>query len=399
LQDFNKTVWSEEVRLSSSGDSALKWLIGAFAQGINTYTVQQQILQPLLFDIPDAYSHSQTSYAVFGNATYDLDRWSFEGGLRLAYYDNQMQDKTDALNIPPTLFGSLTTDPVCAPCTGTVKKVEVMPMASVSYHVSPDIMTYLTIARGFEPADLNDEPVPNASVSTLGCIIFGCQTDDVHAFNPEYVLSYELGVKSTLLDNRLRLNADVFYLDYTNRLFEVGTFVGTQITTFEKNLGSSHSYGLELDAKYVPIDDLALSAGLGLTRAFFDKASDNILGVVYDLKGNEAPFAPAYQATLAVDWHHPLTDNVAVGARVSARLFGRSWWDGLDRFQQRPYQVVDAGLWFDIGEHWTLAAHVKNLFDERYNTFYVDQSESGAPFNEASIGAPRQAFASVTVRY
>ena len=154
-----------------------------------------------------------------------------------------------------------------------------------------------------------------------------------------------------------------------------------------------------MDAEYVPIDDLTLTAGLGMTRAVFGQAPIIINGTPYNLDGHSGPDTPAYQATLAADWHKPLTDDLTFGAHVDARLFGRSFWDGIDQYQQSPYQVVDASVRLEYADHWTLAAYVKNLFDERYNTFFVPASESGAPYNEASIGAPRQAFVSLSVSY
>jgi len=83
---FQKRVLSEELRLASNDSSDLRWLLGAFAQGIDTNNVQitnvglaaitgnqqdSQIIQrvPLLFD------HEQRDYALFGNAIYQLSRW------------------------------------------------------------------------------------------------------------------------------------------------------------------------------------------------------------------------------------------------------------------------------------------------------------------------------------
>jgi len=265
-------------------------------------------------------------------------------------------------------------------------------------------MAYVTVARGFEGADLTDEAIANPPPFDFTV------TDVVHAFKPEYALSYELGWKSTLFDNRLRLNGALFLIEYTHRLFEVGKFVGSAINTFEQNVGSSRNYGFELDAEYVPFDDLTLSAGLGLTRAIFGQGFviDNA-GIcpvdpaaslsTCNLKGLSGPNTPDYQVTLAADWHRTLTDSLVLGTRVSARLLGRSWWDGFNRFKQRPYQVVDAGLRLEFEDHWILAGQVKNVFNEKYNTFYADGSETGAPFNVAGVGAPRQAFVSLTARY
>jgi outer membrane receptor protein involved in Fe transport len=69
------------------------------------------------------------------------------------------------------------------------------------------------------------------------------------------------------------------------------------------------------------------------------------------------------------------------------------------RVEQSHYQVVNPGLSLDIGNHWTVRAHVENVFDVRYNTFYAAAAETASPFNVAGINRPRQWFVGVTGRY
>jgi iron complex outermembrane receptor protein len=395
-QDFGKNVISEELRLSSSGNSPLKWLVGAFAQQIDSSALQIQQAwlvatigspvgeMPLGPPSVTSYRHTNRDYAIFGNASYDLGNWTLEGGLRVGYFDNTMTDTTG----------------VCGPCSGKVSEVDVLPKGSIGYHFSKDVMAYVTIARGDEEGDLTDNPDPSGQ-------------DEVLPFKTEFALSYEAGVKTQLFDHRLILNAAAFYINYTNRIFEVGQFVGGGIFTFNANVGSSRNYGFEVDAQARATSELSFTGGLGVTRAVFGAAT--VLdgnGNPLNTNGHQGPDTPAYQATLAADWRHHLTDDLVLNARIDARLVGRSFWDaagcnaaspgcpfqGADTIQS-PYQIVNAGVSLDLGKHLSIGAHVENLFDVRYNTFYADLSETGSPFNVAGINRPRQWFVNLTARY
>jgi iron complex outermembrane receptor protein len=406
-QDFGKSVWSEELRLSSSGAGPFKWLIGGFIQQINSTAVQVQTLGaaaipgdpasvtllPFLgADTFTAYRHTNRDYAIFGNASYDLGNWTFEGGLRVGYFNNTMTDDATALT-----GGAFT----CGPCAGKASELDVLPKGSIDYHFSKDVMAYFTIARGDEEGDFTDNP------NDVG-------VNEVLPFKTEYALSYETGVKTELLDHRLILNAAAFYIDYTNRIFEIGKIGASGgIFTFEANVGSSTNYGFELEAQGRVTPEFTINAGLGTTRAVFGAATVlDGAGNPLNTNGHEGPETPNYEATLAGDWRHHLTDDLVLNARIDARFVGRSFWDaagcnavtagcpfqGADSIQ-RPYQIVNAGVSLDVGRHWSIGAHVENLFDVRYNTLYADLSESGAPYNIAQINKPRQWFVNVSARF
>jgi len=401
-QDFGKSVWSQELRLSSSGSSSFKWLAGAFVQRINSNALQIQSLgiAPSIGSPVDAimlapgaltpgpisdveYRHVNRDYAIFGDASYDLGNWTLEAGLRIARFDNTMTDTTTS----------------CDPCFGRVKgNADVLPTASIAYHFSKDVMAYVTVARGDEKGDLSDNPIT---------------VNEVLPFKTEFALSYEAGVKSSLFDRRLNLNIAAFYIDYTNRIFEVGKYIGTGIFTFETNVGSSRNYGFELDASARLPLDLTVSGGVGVTEAIFGPVTFfDGFGNPVSAGGNQAPNTPAYQATLAVDWRHNLHDDLVLGARVDSRFIGRSYWDSAGcsalapgcpyegfRAKQTAYQVVNAGVSLDVGKYWSLGAHLMNVFDVKYNTFYAAASEIGSPYNVAGINRPRQWLVNVNARF
>jgi outer membrane receptor protein involved in Fe transport len=301
----------------------------------------------------------------------------------------------------------------------------VLPKASVDYQFTKDVMGYLTISRGDEEADFTE----NTDAAGV---------NEVLPYKTEFALSYEAGVKTTLFDRHLTLNVAGFYIDYKNRLFEITQFTPSGYFTYTDNIGSSQNYGFEFEAALRPTSELSLTAGLGVTRAIFGNAIfKDGYGNLVNASGNQAPYTPEYQGTLAIDWRHHLSDDLVLDSSVNTRFVGRSYWDSAGcsgnvnlaavtalntppynvppaniptpaylacpsngfRYEQSPYQIVNAGVALDIGKYWSVGAHVENVFDTRYNTWFSAASESGAPYNIAELNRPRQWFVRVTARY
>src|SRR5258708_8530462 len=117
----------------------------------------------------------------------------------------------------------------CGACWAGAEGSEVLPKASISYQLANDVLGYFSVSRGFEAGDVNDEPDQNGN-------------DIVHSYKPKHALSYELGMKSTLIDHRLRLNAAAFFIHYDNPLFEPSKIMRPCITQIKQNITSSSNY-------------------------------------------------------------------------------------------------------------------------------------------------------------
>jgi iron complex outermembrane recepter protein len=363
-------VGSEELRLANTGDDPLKWLVGLFALAndprtfTNTVSFNGDPSNPASLDDPTQYSAQNTNvvqrhreYALFGNVSYDWAKWTFETGLRADYNNSSLAD---------TIYD----------ISNEQHATEILPKFSASYHFDKDVMAYATVSRGFQPGDLVEE--------------FDAQGNPlVGRYRAETTWNYEVGLKSTFFD-RVRLNAAAFYIDYDNRLFQTVAFEANQFVQVTDNIGASHNYGAEFDLSMVLTRDLLLTTSFGVTEAVWGNVPyyDPDLNQETNLSGRTAPYVPAYQGTISLDWSHHLFDGLTVGARADTTLVGQQNWDPTDHYQQPAHQIVNFGLRLE-GEKWTIAAHVFNAFNKLYNTEFASAAEVQAPFNVAGIGRPR----------
>ena len=363
-------VGSEELRLANRDAGPFRWLIGVFAQAndpsvfTDTRSFNGDPSNPASLADPTQYSDEDTDvvqrhreYAVFGNTSYDWSKWTFEAGLRADYNNSSL---TDALH------------GVSNEQHGT----EILPKFSASYHFDKDVMGYATIARGFQPGDLVEE------FDAAGNPFAG-------KYRPETTWNYELGFKSTFFD-RLRFNAAVFYIQYQDRLFQTVALEANQFVQVTTNIGPSHNYGAEFDVSARLTRELLLTASMGVTEAVWGNVPfyDLDLNVPTNLNGRTAPYTPAYQGSLSLDWSHHLTENLVLGARADTSFVGQQNWDPTDHYQQPAYQLVNLGLRLE-GAKWSVGAHVANVFNKLYNTEFISAAEVQAPFNVAGIGRPR----------
>jgi iron complex outermembrane receptor protein len=380
FQHFQRDVWSEELRLASSKAGPLTWLIGAFAQGNDPdlRTISRSFngdpSNPANFNDPTQYSDMVTythqqhrEYALFANGKYDWGQWSAEAGIRADYYNSSEDDVV--YNLSDTQNG-----------------FSILPKISLSYHLDSNSMVYATISRGLEPGDVNEGADQNGNPLLT-------------TYKAESTLNYELGIKSQPIKN-LRFDAALFYIDYDNRLFQTNLLRGTEFINVTNNIGASQNYGGEFDVSWRIVHDLTASASVGVTKSVWGSINifDPDLNEMTNLKGRTAPFTPEYQASISLDWSHEIAEGFVFGLRSDVSFFGKHYWDITDHYEQAPYQLVNLGARLEH-DHWTLSAHVSNLFDTLYNTEFASAAEVGAPFNIGQIGRPRQWTVSLTYRY
>jgi iron complex outermembrane recepter protein len=148
---------------------------------------------------------------------------------------------------------------VACPREETLKYQETTPRLTIDYKLSPDLLIYASVAKGYKPGGFNTNEV----TELLG-----------QGYLPEFVTAYELGVKSQWLDRRLTLNADVYFNDYTdqqigvqrNNVGATGTIVATAGII---NAGAVESKGFELDGSFQINDRFDISFGYAYTDAVF----------------------------------------------------------------------------------------------------------------------------------
>lgn len=219
------------------------------------------------------------------------------------------------------------------------------PRFGVQYQVSPQTFLYATYAKGFKSGSF-DPGVPGAP-----------------SFEPETLNDYEGGIKTTLLDNRLRANLSSFYYDYSN--LQVLQIVGINLTT--TNAASARVYGVEGEFTALPTDNLTIDLSMAYTHARYqtymgaDAARPLLLGSA-DFSGNTLNNAPDFRAHLGGEYRLPLADGElsirADGDYSSEAFFSAA---NLPLIGQKAFFKANASLRYTSAKHWSVTGFVRNI--------------------------------------
>ena len=166
---------------------------------------------------------------------------------------------------------------------------EVTPQATLDWQVTDDLFLYVTVAKGFKGGGFDDTPANVAQAST--------------PFDPEEATNYELGVKTDLLDGRMRLNADVFVMDYKD--LQVTQTNAACLCNITDNAASAEIKGVEAEFTFAATEQLRLSLAGSYVDAtyedFIESAINPTTGQRLVSSGNRLQRTPETQLTGGVD--------------------------------------------------------------------------------------------------
>jgi len=310
------------------------------------------------FIIPS--ENSTDAWAVFAEGSFSFtDKLSMIAGIR---YSEEEKEDFSAFFVAFDLLGLESPGPFTpsgAPRTASDRWDAWTPKLGFEYQASDDMLYYVTGTRGFKSGGYNSLQPSNPP------------------YDPEYIWAYEAGVKSQLADNRVRLNAALFYYDYTD--LQVSTFLNN--LTYITNAAEATVLGAEVEVLARATERLEL----GLAVSWLDSEYDEFLTAYgstpctpapctrplrpYDASGNQLINAPEWKANATAQYTWPL------GGAGSVVLFGQvSYQDDVYFTQinesevgQEAFTLLDArASWTNSSGKVELAAYGKNLSDEDY---------------------------------
>jgi iron complex outermembrane receptor protein len=263
------------------------------------------------------------SKAVFLEADYDLtDQWTLTLGGRYTK-DKKTSGVVDPLTPELLEYGN--------PDNPFRKSWdEFTPKAGLRYQVNDDVMLYGLYSKGFRAGGFNGRPGGGEYIAAST------------PYDPETVDNFELGLKSQLLNDKLRFNVSVFQMDYKDKQEEqsVPISTGTGQQTLVVNAAQATIKGLEIDFNWLLTDVFALEGNLGLLDASFDKLIDP--STQTDLSNKKLRRAPDVTATLA---------PVLTFAMPNGEITARAAWHYVDdvelTFLNSPQSRVKAHSTFD----------------------------------------------------
>ena len=417
IQDVNAK--TGEVRLSGTAAEKLDWTVGAFWYK-GDFTNSQQVSIPAF--VPNALlvngqnTTSSENLSGFAHGVFHLtDRWSLTAGVR--YSTDKKNEQFDNSIVKTSL---------------DTNESHFDWKAGADFKVAQNMLLYVSAATSYRPQAFNPRPF---------------QVTQFVKVDGEEATSYEVGWKSDLADNTLRVNVAAFYVDYNQRILPIGgteclannqgqyTNIvpagtpgavqdslgqwcldpngppppgATTSRTFYKNIPATIQ-GAEVELQWVPVDGLTFSGQYGYTN-FKGDEFDNpaLLGnpAVTQILSDNPIYVPRDNWSVSVAYrfgpsgggdHGSLTprldyygqSQICSGIRTNVSV------TTIDTTEAQacsaPYQLLNARLeWASPEDSWRVALGATNLTDEKYYLNKFDLTAFGQPTLEGQPGAPRE---------
>lgn len=251
------------------------------------------------------------------------------------------------------------------------------------YRWNPEVMTYVSAARGYKSGGINAA---------------GTTTFEFTIFDPEFLWTYELGLRSDWLDQRLRFNVSAFYSDYKDLQFRSVRWdpSGTPINPVA-NVAAAEITGLEVELIAVPAPGWEVSAGFGYMDAKYSEIEPGTPGVT---KAMKFPNTPEWSLTLSGQYTRPLPGGAEFTGRVDYAYTAEQQLIVINT----PYLVQDAHPMLNArlayrssGGRWEVAVFGTNLTSEKLLLAGRDARSMG--FIDSLYGPPRQWGASLKFNF
>jgi iron complex outermembrane receptor protein len=233
--------WTQEIRIASSGNQTVNWLVGAFWFS-EEYQVDSFSYNSGLPGNPqDGYSFQvvdSTAYALFGSVDWRLsDSWNLTAGLR---YSND--EKDFSAERPWPVFQTPTSEPI----TEHIEADDVSWDLSAIYKINPDFNLYGRVATSYRA------PSIQGRIAFCPDFEFGQNpaTNCVSMADTETILSAEIGIKTILAENRLRFNLTGYVFEMDDQ--QISAVGGEFNTATLLNADKTEGYGLEADIQWTP---------------------------------------------------------------------------------------------------------------------------------------------------
>ncbi|MGH8176769.1 MAG: TonB-dependent receptor [Steroidobacter sp.] len=411
LHDYGpqpSTTFTQELRYASPSGKRVEYVVGAYyyeAEAERTFqrddiVCSASTLPPANGLTPCAPGSSvltfPSSVATFGStieniAAFGQATFNVTDALRLIAGGRYTRDEVSAHH---DRIGSLIPGPgVRTDGSGyrlNTDDSDFSPRAGVQYDFSDDLMSYATYARGYKGPAFN--------------VFFNQNPDQLNAIEAETADSYEVGLKSTLFDQRLLFNTAVFYAEYDN--FQANNFdlLNGVVITRLTNAGTISTRGVELDLLARPTDNFTLSGGVAYTDAQIDEFNLPPGSPSTDTrKGERLPLAPEWKVSLAANWRVALPTSFDLEFGATGVYTDEQVSDLNNNPVQRPaltipsYSTVDANIALvDDDERYRVNLMINNVFDESYASLITP----GGPGGSYRYLIPRDAdrYVGVSVR-
>ena len=399
---------SFEARFASNKEHGWNYLLGF-------YYLDERIDGSPIYDQRENASveslHPTTkSYAGFGRIQYSLtESLRLNGGLRYTRDDKSIHGTYNttvdiSTTLPQPCFGGVGQIPLpLAPIAldASHSWSETTWRAGLDWDVAADSLLYAAVETGFK----------------AGGFFF---SHDTPTYKPEHLTAYTVGSKNRFLGNRLQLNAEAFLWKYSDQQISHISLDSTGTVIFPtENAGRATMKGIEVDTRYLVLDNTRLDADIQYLDAVYDKfvyTVPNLGGpptadcpatpsgpvFVLDCSGKTTPQAPRWTVNLGAQ------QTVALGSwgsivgevRTHFQTVTLTGLEFLSQELQHGYWTTDLSLGYGAAhDRWKLTAYVNNVADRTVVDATFPHPLAGSAIMAATIRPPRTYGARFSVKF
>jgi len=399
-EDEKNTFFNQEVRLVSTSESELSWIVGGYYNKFNTIGTSAEYTPGYAafagFDRPDDLEYFSSSTqelvekAIFGEVAYQItDEWQVTVGGRYFEYELQTSSAVDFPLFDPDFtipdFEGLSDrafDPTAGQKdNGTLFKV------NTSYKVSDDVLAYATVSQGYRIGNSNgqgpcaefDPDKQQGACALAPGQKYGPNPEDVaifdeRAYGPDRTTNYEVGLKTTLLDGALTFNTALYYVKWQDPQLSSATVNASIPITI--NATGAESKGVELSSNWRVTDQLNIRGAFSYTKS---KLTDDVPSLIRTITppgfatafedgkdGDRLPGSPETQFSIFANYDQPLDNGNSLHYNFSYAVQGNVLSRTGARGNSRTlggFGVANATVVYDA-EAWSVTAYVNNLFNE-----------------------------------
>lgn len=410
---YHSRNFTQELRLVSGSSGPLKYVLGGFYSDAKTDRAFSR--GPVVALSNWQAKNRSESLGLFAQVDYKLPtNTTISGGVR--YNNEKISVAFDNLLASATPNTCAVGNPLCR---GSNSDSVITWKGAISQEVAPQVMVYGSVARGYKgfAYDIVTGFNPAQIDASLGGT--GLGLNGVGPVKPERSTSYELGLKSRFLDNRVQLNVIGFYTDYNNFQAQSVIQVGSPPTPvfLLNNVGKLRTKGFEVELSAKLAEWLRLDAGASYTDAImasfpgaqpfsgqtgqvFNGTASTLVAPCtaapaatataprtlcanQDRSGARLPNSPKFKWNISSTADFPIGDDATGLFIMSYQHQSAVNFDllGNPLLVQKGYGIFNASLGAEFGK-FKLTAFVNNLFDKHYASSLNDGFPGGSATND-----------------
>ncbi len=359
----NSSQISQELRYTSPKGGLIDYVVGLYFLKAQTDEVYRRDTIRLVngaqvtnFGVA-RYGIESDNFAAYGEANVNFTPAfrAIVGGRviqdELQFYHNRVSN-APAAGVPG----------IAAPIsnTGSTSKTDYTARLGLQYDLSSDAQVYATWSRGYKGQAYN--------------VFFNMPQNAVEPLAPETSNSYEVGLKASALDNRLRASLAAYITKFKGYQTNFqDSFQGALVTRLT-NAGDVSSRGIEGDLSFRPVDPLNIGFNFAYTDAKIDRFNCPANATCTNFDGQPLPYAPKWKAHVDATYTVPLSDTLGLELNSDCSYRTKTQYS----ITQTPDTIQPAyGIWNASialvgdkdGHRWSLRGIVKNIADKHYSSF------------------------------